>query len=380
MRLRLIKLRDVLSDSFWFVPALMTTLAMAAAFGTVALDQSLGNEWLPQDGLIWAGGADGARAVMSTVAGSLITVTSIVFSLTITTLAQATSRFGSRVLRNFTSDRGVQFTLGTFVATFIYCLLVMRTVRSVEESEFVPYVAVNLGLLLTLGSLAVLIYFIHHISQGIQAENLIAEIGREFLASLPVLFPARIGLPDKEKEDAPPAPWDWKRAVEVPVAANGYLQRVDNENLMSIARRNDLVIRLGKRPGDFTSERSVLLKALPISSVTDEVKHALQDCFITGRHRTPHQDALYCIQQLVEVAAHALSPGINEPYTALTCIDWLGACLEGVAHSEVQEANRAASRHHRRVVARTGTRGRLPGAHSACPDHRGGDCKLFELR
>ena len=122
-----------------------------------------------------------------------MTVVSIVFSLTITTLAQTSSHYGPRVLRNFTSDRRVQFTLGTFISTFVYCLLVLRTVRSVQESSFVPYLSVTIGVVLALFSLAVLIFFIHHVSQSIQAENLIAEVGENFQAMLSTFFPERVG-------------------------------------------------------------------------------------------------------------------------------------------------------------------------------------------
>jgi hypothetical protein len=131
-------------------------LAGGAALGSVALDHAIGSGWVQSIGWVWSGGADGARGVLSVVAGSVMTVVSIVFSLTVTTLAQTSLHYGPRVLRNFTSDRFVQFTLGTFVSTFVYCLLVLRTVRSVEESSFVPYVSVNLGVLLALASLAVL--------------------------------------------------------------------------------------------------------------------------------------------------------------------------------------------------------------------------------
>jgi uncharacterized membrane protein len=139
MKLFLNRIRDTLTDSFWFLPGLMALLAAFAALGTVALDHAIGNSYVKNIGWIWLGGPDGARSVLSVIAGSVMTVVSIVYSLTISVLAQTSSHYGPRVLRNFTSDRGVQFTLGTFIATFVYCLLVLRTVRSVQEEEFVPY-------------------------------------------------------------------------------------------------------------------------------------------------------------------------------------------------------------------------------------------------
>lgn len=361
MKLQVIKIRDRLSDSFWFLPAVMAVVAAATALGAVALDHDLGDEWVSGATWMWAGGADGARAVMATVAGSLITVVSIVFSLTITTLAQSASRFGTRVLRKFTSDRGVQITLGTLIGTFIYCLLVMRTVRSIEESIFVPFIAVNLGLVLTLGSLAVLIYFIHHISQEIQAEILVASIGKEFLSMLPVLFPRSLGT-GVPPEDSPPSEAQWKASRVLTIPHTGYLQAMDSTRLMDLATTHSLILRLDRRPGHFVNHGCQLLRALPAANVTDAVYSELQDCFLTGRHRTPRQDALYSIQQLVEVAAHALSPGINEPYTAITCIDWLGACLLGVAQEDPPNPLRHDSSGRLRVIAQAVTFDEVAGA------------------
>jgi uncharacterized membrane protein len=339
MKLRLQSLYDNLADSFWFVPALMACLAGGFALASVALDHAIGSEWVQDIGWVWSGGADGARGVLSVIAGSVMTVVSIVFSLTITALAQTSSQFGPRVLRNFTSDRGVQVTLGTFIATFVYCLLVLRTVRSVEESSFVPFVSVNIGICLALASLAVLIFFIHHISQSIQAENLIASVGEGFQDALPILFPERIGegrigggcddKPSIQDES------QWQNAPHLNAKKNGYLQRVDDERLMRVAVRHNCILKLEKRPGDFIANGSPLLRMLAAGSLTPEVQRELLACFSLGRHRTPHQDALYPVRQLAEIAAHALSPGINEPFTALTCIYWLGVSLRGVARREL---------------------------------------------
>ena len=355
MKLRLIQIRDALADSFWIVPLVIALLAGGAALGSVALDHKLGSGWVQSIGWVWSGGADGARGVLSVVAGSVMTVVSIVFSLTISVLAQTSSHFGPRVLRNFTSDRKVQFTLGTFISTFVYCLLVLRTVRSVEESAFVPYLSVNIGVLLALASLAVLIFFIHHISQSIQAENLIAAVGEDFQNSLTVLFPERIGQPQNETSNhcQPPDENQWQDALQVHADKNGYLQRVDDEHLMRLATEHDCILKLEKRPGDFVALGSPLLQVLDPSVLSPKRQGSLRACFSLGRHRTPHQDALYSIQQLVEIAAHALSPGINEPFTALTCIDWLGASLRGVVERELATPLRHDEAGQLRVVVDT---------------------------
>ncbi|MGZ8144529.1 MAG: DUF2254 domain-containing protein [Methylosarcina sp.] len=356
MKLQLIKIQDNLADSFWFLPALISLLAIAAALGSVAIDQAIGNEWLQDMGWVWSGGAEGARAVLSIISGTIMTVVSIVFSLTLTTLAQTSSHFGPRVLRSFTSDRGVQVTLGTFIATFIYSLLVLRTVRtqqSIEASSFVPYFSVNVSILLALASLAVLIYFIHHVSQRIQAENLIAEVGMDFQNLLPNLFPEHFGQPQGNGKNALKQPEEsqWQTAHLVVSPDTGYLQGIEEEQLMRLAKRYDLVMKLEKRPGDFVTSHSPLLRIVPSSRISYQIDHRLRACFSIGRHRTPHQDVLYVVQQLVEIAVHALSPGINEPFTALTCIDWLGASLRSMAERELPTSLRQDEEGRLRLIA-----------------------------
>ncbi|MGZ8200541.1 MAG: DUF2254 domain-containing protein, partial [Methylosarcina sp.] len=356
MKLQLIKIQDNLADSFWFLPALISLLAIAAALGSVAIDQAIGNEWLQDMGWVWSGGAEGARAVLSIISGTIMTVVSIVFSLTLTTLAQTSSHFGPRVLRSFTSDRGVQVTLGTFIATFIYSLLVLRTVRtqqSIEASSFVPYFSVNVSILLALASLAVLIYFIHHVSQRIQAENLIAEVGMDFQNQLPNIFPEHFGQPqgNGNNELKQPDESQWQTAHLVVSPGTGYLQGIEEEQLMRLAKRYDLVMKLEKRPGDFVTSHSPLLRIVPSSRISYQIDHRLRACFSIGRHRTPHQDVLYVVQQLVEIAVHALSPGINEPFTALTCIDWLGASLRSMAERELPTSLRQDEEGRLRLIA-----------------------------
>ena len=338
MKLRLIKLRDKLADSFWFVPAVMAVLAAGFALGSVAFDHAIGTGWIKNIGWVFAGGADGARSVLSAISSSVMTVVSIVFSLTIATLSQTSSHYGPRVLRNFTSDRRVQVTMGTFIATFVYCLLVLRTVRSVQESSFVPYLSVTIGVVLALASLAVLIFFIHYVSQSIQAENLIAQVGEDFHEMLETFFPEELG--EDRARKSPPDPSYWQDARRVDTQESGYLQRIDEEALMKLAVQHDLQLRLEKRPGEFVAHGTPYLHVLPPTVESNKIADALRECFSLGTYRTRHQDVLFSLQQLVEIAAHALSPGINEPFTALTCIDWLGTGVRGVLRRDLPAPDR----------------------------------------
>ncbi len=358
MKIRLLNFYDLITEAFWFLPSLMAIGSLIVALASVTLDERIGSAWVQDIAWIWSGGADGARSVLSVIAGSVMTVVSIVFSITVTALAQTSSQFGPRVLRNFTSDRGNQFVLGTFVSTFIYCLIVLRTVRSVEEASFVPYISVNIGIASSIVALAVLIYFIHHITQSIQAENLIAEVGTDFQEVLPVLFPERLEEDEKsaqllaeQKHDKKHQP-DWKEGVVVTSHDNGYVQRIDDKEIMRVACKLGVVIRLNKRPGDFVTKNSCLLTVFPAERMQQKTAARLRGCFAFGSYRTPHQDADYSLQQLAEIAAHALSPGINEPFTALTVIDWLGASLTSVAERALPFTFRRDKSGELRVVAK----------------------------
>ncbi|MBC7706367.1 MAG: DUF2254 domain-containing protein, partial [Rhodoferax sp.] len=167
------KFWDRLRSSLWFVPATMAFLAVALAVAAVELDKAVADDWLLSLGWSYSGGAEGASLVLGTVAGSMIAIAGAVFSMTLVALSLASSQLGPRLLRNFMRDTVNQVVLGTFVATFVYCLLVLRTIRRADEVAFVPHLSVTIGVLLAIVSVGVLIYFIHHISVSIQADQVV---------------------------------------------------------------------------------------------------------------------------------------------------------------------------------------------------------------
>jgi uncharacterized membrane protein len=189
MKDRLLNVWNQVHTSFWFVPTVMAVAAALLSFLALDLDRLVGEKFAQSMGFIWSGGAQGARSLLSTIAGSMITVAGTVFSITIVALTLASSQFGPRLLRNFVRDTGNQITLGTFTATFLYCILILRTIRAQDEGAFVPYISVTIGVGLAVASLGVLIYFVHHVSITIQAENLIARVGRELRDSVDAHFP-----------------------------------------------------------------------------------------------------------------------------------------------------------------------------------------------
>ena len=279
---------------------------------------------------MWSGGAEGARSVLSVIAGSTMTVVSIVFSITITALAQTSAHFGPRILRNFTRDRRNQFVLGAFVSAFLFSLLVLRTIRTEEGATFVPYISVNVGIAFALLSIGVLIFFIHHIATSIQADLLIARIGEECREAVALMFPQHLGEGTDEPGQAlPAAPYEQDGAVAS--ESVGYVEAVGDEALFDAARQAGVLVTVMARPGDFVSVGQPLAHVAPSGALNERLAAELRDGFSIGDRRTPEQDLASSVQQLVEVAARALSPGVNEPFTAMLCIDHLGAALRSLA-------------------------------------------------
>lgn len=353
MKTKAVQLWDWLQTSFWFVPTLATILAIGLSFMMTRLDSRIGDRW-PQTWWIYAGQPEGARILLSTIAGSMITVAGVVFSITIVVLSLASSQFGPRLLRNFMRDPGNQIVLGTFVATFIYCLLVLRTVTGNGEEGFVPHLSITFGIVLAIISLGVLIYFIHHISASIQASTIVASVGEELDEAINLVFPEELGeeAPESRQRGKADIPGGFEaEAVSICASRIGYLQAIDNEKLMRLARQKNLLLRLVQRPGDYISWGHVLVRAWPRERVDEAAADQIRKAFIRGSERTLTQDVKFGIQQLVEIAVRAVSPGINDPFTATTCIDRLGASLSRLAERAIPSSYHYDDENHLRIIA-----------------------------
>lgn len=354
MKTWFLNLWDQLRTNFWFVPTTMLAGAVALSLATIQLDRMAGHRnWIATLGWTYTRGPEGSRAVLSVVAGSMATIAGVIFSITIVALQLASSQFGPRLLRNFIRDRGNQVALGAFVATFTFCLLILRTVNGTERDEFVPHISVTVGLLLALASLGVLIYFVHHAATSIQAENVIARVGRELHHAIDRLFPEELGqgpaVPERPEEGVP---GDFDRRSR-PIAAprSDYLQVIDNDALMRLAVDRDLILRVESRPGKFVLEGSVLVRAWPGARVDEELAAEIRRVFSFGGRRTLAQDVEFAVDQLVEIAVRALSPGVNDPFTAIACVDRLGAMLVLLIRREFPSAYRCDDRGRLRVIA-----------------------------
>jgi uncharacterized membrane protein len=327
---------DELRASYWFIPTLMALAAIVLSFVTLNADDAVGSHWIYGVSWLYADQPAGARNLLSTVAGSMITVAGVTFSITIAAVAYTTSQFGPRLLTNFMRDRGNQITLGTFIATFVYCTLVLRTIHGAggngDLARFVPHISILCALLLALASLAVLIYFIHHIPESINISNVIAGIGSELNRQIERVFPDQAETDDAFAHDSSALPNDFlQRARPVYATGNGYIQNLVKDDLLKAAIEHNLLLRLDCEPGDFISKGKLLVLAYPAERVDDAVLEKVRGAFAWGAQRTQSQDTLFLVQELVEIAARALSPGVNAPFTATSCMDWLQSALSNLA-------------------------------------------------
>lgn len=334
MKTKLFNIWNSYRSSYWFVPTVMALLTILAASVTTAIDANLPHRGAIILGWLYSGGPEGARLILSTIAGSMITIAGVVFSVTIVALSLTSSQFGPRLLGEFMRDTGTQVVLGTFISSFLYCLFVLRVVRDEPNGAFTPHVSVSFALLLALAGTAVLIYFIHHVAAAIQADNIITSVYGDLEETIDRLFP------DESKEGEEPydeelngaLPEDFERnSRDIRSDGSGYLQAVDLAGLMNTAVRFDLIMRLRFRPGDFVSEGVTLVSILPRRKWDDAIPPLATGAFILGRQRTNEQDVEFALRQLAEIALRALSPGINDPFTAITCIDWLCVAVGRIA-------------------------------------------------
>jgi len=355
MKTKFGKLLDSLHSSFWFIPTLMVVLAIGLSFLTIQIDQSIDTEIIGNLGWAYALGPSGSRAILSAIAGSMMSVATTAFSITIVALQLASSQFGPRLLRNFMQDTGNQIVLGTFISTFVYSLLVLRTINGVAENEFVPHIAVTCGIGLAIASIGVLIYFIHHSASSIQVDQVISKVGRELDDVIDRLFPKQLGRGASKHRNEPlmgdiSADFD-RDACPIQAASSSYVQAIDTDRLMELATEGNLLFQLQHRPGDFVVKGRPLAIVYPAEAVNKKLAEQINNAFLVGSQRTDQQDIEFSINQLVEIASRALSPGINDPFTAVRCVDQLSAALCHLAQKEIPSAYRYDGENKLRVIA-----------------------------
>lgn len=333
--LRLQAVRERLRLSLWFLPAIFALAAVCSAFLLVAVDKRLEDT----GSLFFTFGrtAEGARAVLSTIAQSMLTFTGLVFTITMLVLQLASSQLSPRVMRTFLRDRTNQVVLGLFVATFVFTLLVLREVRTPIDGDggFVPAISIWVAFALLLASVGAFIYYIDHMAHAIRASTVIASIWRETVATIDRLYPQQ----GEEPSGAPPWHVPGRPEVILKAPQAGVLVGVDEERVLAASSTGDRALALVPAVGDFVPEGSPL--AYLWGSWDEEAVSGVLGAISQGDERTLYQDAAFGLRQLVDIATRALSPGTNDPTTAVQSLDRIHDLLRRLAVRDFPSAERS---------------------------------------
>ena len=310
------------------MPTMLVLVAIGLAVGAIELDGVLGDDLGTRFPRLFGAGAEGSRELLSAIASSTITVAGVVFSITIVTLSLAAAQYSPRVLRNFMSDRANQVVLGVFVGVFVYCVLVLRTIRSGEEG-FVPGASILIAIALALTGIAFLIFFIHHTATSIQVSEIAARIWGETMNAL------RRGRPESYENTASVREIEawFTRCAHVQATATGYIQRVDISALIRWAKEHERALWVEKAVGEFVVAGECLARVRDAEPVQDNAASGLHEAFTVNTYRDVTQDPAFGLQQLVEIALKALSPGVNDTGTARDALNYITAIMVEIVRS-----------------------------------------------
>ena len=330
----------LLSASFWFLPTLLTVMALVLAPMLVQLDERLqaagrSIEWLDW---IYGGGLQGARRILSAIAAAMMAVSTVMFSSQTTALTYIGQEYGSRLLRNFLADSRNQIAFGTYISTFVYALMVLRTIHKDPDDAPVPHLAVSFGIILAMASLGVLIYSMYHISRFLQASTIITYAANDLDNSI-IRLTAEPGIrrPDRAFADGTEAPaspvFDFTGAPLL-AESSGYIQRVKAVRLVRLCRNAGCRIRIDRQVGDFIMAGTAVGAVAGKAPIDAELLKQIRRTIDVGPQPSIEQDLGYAANQLVQVALRAASTDRNDSLTAVMCIDRMGSALCLLARRE----------------------------------------------
>lgn len=317
---------DNLRVSFWFAPAIMAMIAAPLAWLLYGLDRRVPDELIQSSRLVISGSPDQMRTMLIAIAGTVLATAGVVFTLLTLPLSTVAAQYGSRLLRVFLRDRTTQIVLAMFVGTFVYCIAGALSILPAEIESGGAQITATVGLVLMIATFGTLILLVQHISTMLQAPNIAAAAGREFLNVVGV------ENSDESREEKNPVQADRMaqiamtegEAYRVRAMEVGYIQTLDPDILLTLAREIDVVIRLVAKPGDYVWDGKLVAQVWPGSQFNERLERQLQRAVRIGNQRTPTQDVECAVNQLVEMAVRAMSPAINDPFTAMTCLDHIG--------------------------------------------------------
>ncbi len=341
-----------ITSTFWFLPVLIIAFSVVLALGLVSLDNSVTISHQGWVRFFLVNSADSARSMLSTISGGMIGVAGTVFSVTLVALTLASSQLGPRLIKNFMYVRLNQVVLGSYVSTYLYCLLVLNAIRDNDGYNFIPSISILVVLIITVGNIILLILFIHQISVSIQADRVISDISDFISKQVETLFPEKMGDGDDENVMDETAELSaYSNQIPIKSLNNGYLQYIDHVVLIEEVAKQKSLLKIHPRPGSFIVEGSEIGMLYSNAEVNDDSLKKLVKQFVIGKTKTPQQDLEYSIHQMVEIAVRALSPGVNDPYTAITCIDHLSATMCYLAQAKFPSAHRFDKDGNTRLIA-----------------------------
>ncbi|WP_194974691.1 DUF2254 domain-containing protein [Aquiflexum lacus] len=344
-------LKELLA-TFWFLPVIIMCFSVFLSIGLVYLDRMV---TIPYDGWLrffLVNSSDSARSILSTISGAMIGVAGTVFSVTLVALTLASSQFGPRLIKNFMYVKLNQVVLGSYISTYLYCLLVLNAVKDSDDYSFIPSISIFAAILAALANIILLIVFIHQIAISIQADKVISEISDFIAKQVNTLFPEKIG---EEKEgmdiDAVSAISAYKMQKSIKSPKSGYFQYIDGESLLEFVVKQNALLELHYRPGSYLVKGMEIGILYTNKNLENEAMENLLVPFVIGKTKTSQQDLEYSIHQMVEIAARALSPGVNDPFTAIACIDNLTTTMCYLAQAIFPSKYRFDDEGYLRIIA-----------------------------
>ena len=331
---KLLILKEYLTSSFWFLPSILILGAIMLSEGTLFLDRTIQitDETPFFSFLQWS--VEGYRTLLWTMSSSMISVVGIVFSVTLIALSLASNQYGTRVLRNFMSNKLNQFVLGSYIALFVYCLLVLRVVKAEKFISYSVDISVFVALLLALVNMFLLIIYIHHIAKSIQAETLIQGIYKELEEVTHTIYPHTRWDTHSPNSTQSGAVFQqeiqhYPQISHIECSKNGYIQGIDTPALIQLWQKYDIVLWIQSMTWDFVLHRSRLCVIHSKKPLDQNILEEIRSCISLGNTRSASNDIRFSLSQLVEIAVRALSPWINDPVTAITCLNRI-ACMLGL--------------------------------------------------
>ncbi|HKK76598.1 MAG TPA: DUF2254 domain-containing protein [Saprospiraceae bacterium] len=345
---------EELKSTFWFIPSVLIFFSIILAFAFLFLDSRY--QIAPSGLLPYVFGTDvnSTRSVLSTISGAMISVAGTTFSITLVALTLTSSQFGSRLIKNFMYVRLNQVVLGAYVATYLYCLLVINAIKDANGNAFIPTISILFALILAIVNILLLIVFIHHIATSIQANKVILDVTEALTKNTKSLFPEKIGERVGQKKDRSYDPVQEKSTYSFEYdlfsTEMGYLQYLDSDALLKQIANLGGLVALKIRPGDFVVSGMLIGTLHTKEDIEEGTENQILNHLIFGSTRLHQQDIEFSLNQLVEIAVRALSPGINDPFTANMCIDNLTATVSNLAQVKFPSPYRADEEEQLRLI------------------------------